>query len=103
MADQVRELSAKSNDSAVEIRALLEKTRQEVQYDQAVIETTATELSGIIEQVGSISGDVNRLAGIMGHQVHALKELNSASSEVANNQSSFGFSCDSRGAVGRAG
>lgn len=84
VADQVRELSAKSNDSAVEIRALLEKSRNEVQHGQAVIEATTTELTGIIEQIGSISVDVNRLADIMGHQVDALKELNSASSEVAN-------------------
>ena len=84
VADQVRELSAKSNSSAVEIRALLDKSRQEVQHGQAVIEASANELSGIIEQVGSISGDVNKLAEIIGHQVHALKELNTASSNVAN-------------------
>jgi methyl-accepting chemotaxis protein len=84
VADQVRELSAKSNSSAVEIRALLDKSRQEVQHGQAVIEASANELSGIIEQVGSISGDVNKLADIIGHQVHALKELNTASSNVAN-------------------
>ncbi len=63
---------------------LLDKSRQEVQHGQAVIEASATVLSGIIEQVSSISGDVNQLAGIMGHQVHALKELNTASREVAN-------------------
>ncbi|MCW8327493.1 methyl-accepting chemotaxis protein [Photobacterium sp. SDRW27] len=84
VADQVRELSAKSNSSAVEIRALLERSRQEVQQGQTVIEASAMELSSIIEQVGSISGDVNQLADIMSHQVHALKELNTASSEVAN-------------------
>jgi|GEM_PF-1081728 len=84
VADQVRELSSKSNSSAVEIRALLDKSRQEVQHGQAVIETSAAVLSGIIEQVSSISGDVKQLAGIMGNQVHALKELSTASREVAN-------------------
>ncbi|MGF1756808.1 methyl-accepting chemotaxis protein [Photobacterium sagamiensis] len=84
VADQVRELSAKSNDSAIEIRALLEKSRKDVHHGQTVIQATTQELTGIIEQVGSISADVNQLADIMSHQVHALKELNSASTEVAN-------------------
>ncbi|WP_036825041.1 methyl-accepting chemotaxis protein, partial [Photobacterium sanctipauli] len=84
VADQVRELSAKSNQSAIEIRALLDKSRQEVEQGQRVIDATATELSGIIEQVSNVSNDVAHLAGTVGHQVEALKELNSASSAVAN-------------------
>ncbi len=84
VADQVRELSAKSNESAVEIRTLLDKSRNEVSQGQEVIQATATELSGIIEQVGSTLTDVNQLAEIMSDQVGVLKELNLASSEVAD-------------------
>ncbi len=84
VAEQVRELSAKSNQSAVEIRSLLDKSRKEVRQGQVVIQDTASELSGIIEQVGSTVADVNRLAEIMGDQVRVLKELNMASTDVAN-------------------
>ncbi|MGF1679760.1 methyl-accepting chemotaxis protein [Photobacterium minamisatsumaniensis] len=84
VADQVRELSAKSNRSAIEIRALLETSRKEVEQGKAIVEATASELSGIIEQVSIISNDVAQLADTMGHQVEALKELNVASSAVAN-------------------
>ncbi|EAS43906.1 chemotaxis protein [Photobacterium profundum] len=83
VASQVRELSAKSNESALEIRTLLDKSRKEVHHGQTVIKATAQELTAIIDQVSSISGDVNQLADIMSHQVHALKELNTASHEVA--------------------
>ncbi|MFT5880525.1 MAG: methyl-accepting chemotaxis protein [Moritella sp.] len=84
VADQVRELSAKSNQSAVEIRKLLDKSRKEVGQGQVVIQDTAAELSGIIEQVGSTLADVNKLADIMGDQVGVLQELNQASNDVAH-------------------
>lgn len=84
VAEQVRELSAKSNQSAVEIRKLLDKSRKEVGQGQVVIQDTATELSGIIEQVGSTLTDVNKLADIMGDQVGVLQELNQASNDVAH-------------------
>ncbi|WP_299790363.1 methyl-accepting chemotaxis protein [uncultured Shewanella sp.] len=84
VAEQVRELSAKSNASAIEIRALLDLSKQEVNHGQVVIQATATELSGIIEKVGETVTDVNQLADTMVHQVQAVQELNSASTEVAN-------------------
>jgi methyl-accepting chemotaxis protein len=84
VAEQVRELSAKSNQSAVEIRKLLDKSRKEVGQGQVVIQDTATELSGIIEHVGSTLTDVNKLADIMGAQVSVLQELNQASNDVAH-------------------
>jgi methyl-accepting chemotaxis protein len=84
VADQVRELSAKSNASAVEIRTLLDKSRKEVSQGQVVIQASASELSGIIEHVGNTLTDVNQLADIMGDQVGVLQELNLASSEVAD-------------------
>lgn len=84
VADQVRELSAKSNSSAVDIRALLERSRREVSQGQAVIESSTTELTGIIEQVSSISGDVSQLAENISQQVEALRELTSASQAVAS-------------------
>lgn len=84
VADQVRELSAKSNNSAVDIRALLERSRREVSQGQAVIENSTTELSGIIEQVSSVSVDVSQLAETISHQVEALRELTCASQAVAS-------------------
>ncbi len=84
VADQVRELSAKSNASAVEIRALLDLSKLEVNHGQVVIQATANELSGIIEQIAETVTDVNQLADTMVHQVQAVQELNSASAEVAN-------------------
>ena len=83
VADQVRELSAKSNSSAVDIRALLERSRREVSQGQAVIENSTTELTGIIEQVSSVSVDVSQLAVTISQQVEALRELTSASQAVA--------------------
>ncbi|KHT64754.1 chemotaxis protein [Photobacterium gaetbulicola] len=84
VADQVRELSAKSNSSAVDIRALLERSRREVSQGQAVIESSTAELSGIIEQVSSVSGDVTQLADTISQQVEALRELTCASQAVAS-------------------
>ncbi|USD33410.1 MULTISPECIES: methyl-accepting chemotaxis protein [Vibrio] len=84
VADQVRELSAKSSESAVEIRNLLDRSEQEVRYGQEVVHASATRMKEVIEQVTGISKDVNGLANIMTNQMSALKELDEASSEVAN-------------------
>ncbi|MCC2523543.1 methyl-accepting chemotaxis protein [Vibrio coralliilyticus] len=84
VADQVRELSAKSSESAVEIRNLLDRSEQEVRHGQDVVHASATRMKEVIEQVTGISKDVNGLANIMTNQMSALKELDEASSEVAN-------------------
>lgn len=84
VADQVRELSAKSSESAVEIRNLLDRSEQEVHHGQDVVHASATRMKEVIEQVTGISKDVNGLANIMTNQMSALKELDEASSEVAN-------------------
>ena len=84
VAEQVRELSAKSSVSAVEIRNLLDRSEQEVRNGQAVVHASATRMKEVIEQVTGISKDVNGLANIMTNQMSALKELDEASSEVAN-------------------
>ena len=83
VADQVRELSAKSSHSAIEIRSLLDRSKVEVEHGRAIIETTANEMNGIISEVQTISTDVNRLTDIMAMQMDSLKELDLASSEVA--------------------
>ncbi|MEZ8283767.1 chemotaxis protein [Vibrio splendidus] len=83
VADQVRELSAKSSHSAIEIRTLLDRSKEEVENGRAIIETTASEMNGIISEVQTISTDVNQLTNIMAMQMNSLKELDLASSEVA--------------------
>ncbi|PMG37536.1 chemotaxis protein, partial [Vibrio splendidus] len=83
VADQVRELSAKSSHSAIEIRTLLDSSKEEVENGRAIIETTASEMNGIISEVQTISTDVNQLTNIMAMQMNSLKELDLASSEVA--------------------
>ena len=83
VADQVRELSAKSSHSAIEIRTLLDRSKEEVENGRAIIETTANEMNGIISEVQTISTDVNQLTNIMAMQMSSLKELDLASSEVA--------------------
>lgn len=84
VAEQVRELSAKSSQSAVEIRHLLDRSEQEVKHGQSVVTSSGEKLITMIEQVRAISLDVNSLANLMGSQTQALKELDLASSEVAN-------------------
>lgn len=84
VADQVRELSAKSSQSAVEIRNLLDRSEQEVKHGQSVVTSSTERMNTIIQQVTTISHDVQSLSGIMATQMTALKELNEASSEVAN-------------------
>lgn len=83
VADQVRELSAKSSHSAIEIRTLLDRSKEEVEHGRSIIETTASEMNGIISEVQTISTDVNQLTNIMAMQMNSLKELDLASSEVA--------------------
>ncbi|MCZ8500639.1 methyl-accepting chemotaxis protein [Vibrio lentus] len=82
VAEQVRELS-KSSHSAIEIRTLLDRSKEEVEHGRAIIETTASEMNGIISEVQIISTDVNQLTNIMAMQMNSLKELDIASSEVA--------------------
>ncbi|EAS64184.1 methyl-accepting chemotaxis protein [Photobacterium angustum] len=84
VADQVRELSAKSSESAVEIRHLLDRSEQEVRHGQGVINASTKRMNNIIQQVTTISQDVQGLSGLMAAQSSALKELDEASSEVAN-------------------
>ncbi|QUM75650.1 chemotaxis protein [Moritella sp. 24] len=83
VADQVRELSARSNKAAREIRQLLERSSNEVNKGQIVIKGTVTELSEIIHHVGGTLTDVQELAKIMAKQVDVLLELNLASQDVA--------------------
>lgn len=75
VADQVRELSAKSSQSAVEIRNLLDRSEQEVKHGQSVVTSSTERMNTIIQQVTTISHDVQSLSGIMATQMTALKEL----------------------------
>ena len=84
VADQVRELSAKSSQSAVEIRHLLNRSEQEVKHGQSVVTSSASKMRAMIGDVAAISQDVNGLAEVMSTQMSALKELNRASSDVAH-------------------
>ena len=82
VADQVRNLSSRSNQAAREIRQLLDRSTKEVNQGQIVIKGTVTELSEIINQVGGTLTDVQQLAKIMAEQVKLLLELNLASQDV---------------------
>ncbi|MEZ8100331.1 methyl-accepting chemotaxis protein [Vibrio bivalvicida] len=84
VAEQVRDLSAKSSHSAVEIRNLLDRSEKEVKHGQDVVNSSAGKMRSMIAEVSAISQDVNGLANIMSNQMLALKELDQASSEVAN-------------------
>jgi len=84
VAEQVRDLSAKSSHSAIEIRNLLDRSEQEVKHGQDVVNSSAAKMRSMIAEVSAISQDVNGLANIMSNQMLALKELDQASSEVAN-------------------
>lgn len=84
VAEQVRELSAKSSQSAIEIRHLLDRSEQEVKHGQDVVTSSTERMNTIIQQVTTISHDVQSLSSIMATQMAALKELDEASSEVAN-------------------
>ncbi|MCG0022731.1 chemotaxis protein [Vibrio parahaemolyticus] len=84
VAEQVRELSAKSSQSAIEIRHLLDRSEQEVKHGQDVVTSSTERMNTIIQQVTTISHDVQSLSSIMAKQMAALKELDEASSEVAN-------------------
>ncbi|MDX2319310.1 MAG: methyl-accepting chemotaxis protein [Moritella sp.] len=83
VADQVRDLSSRSNKAAREIQQLLGRSTQEVNQGQIVIKGTVTELSEIINKVGGTLTDVQQLAKIMAEQVNVLLELNLASQNVA--------------------
>jgi methyl-accepting chemotaxis protein len=102
VADQVRELSAKSRHSAIEIRTLLDNSKEQVLQGQKVIQHTATEVSGILEQITPVLGDINQLADIMSQQVLALNELNCASSHVATSVVNTHHISDSVAAQGTA-
>jgi methyl-accepting chemotaxis protein len=102
VAEQVRELSAKSSRSATEIRTLLDNSKEQVLQGQRVIQHTASEVSGILEQITPVLGDINQLADIMSQQVLALSELNCASSHVATSVVNTHHISDSVAAQGTA-
>ena len=83
VADEVRSLSAKSNDSALEIRTLLERNKQEVVQGQGVIESSGAKITEIISQVSELVDGVNQLASIMEIQMNTASELNVSSQVVA--------------------
>ena len=83
VADQVRELSARSNQSAAEIRQLLDASRKEVEQGQQVMDRTSTEITSIIAEIGTVLNDVSQLSEVMRQQVSTLDELSSASNNVA--------------------
>lgn len=102
VADQVRELSAKSSRSAKEIRTLLDNSKEQVLEGQRVIQHTADEVSGILEQITPVLGDINQLADIMSQQVQALSELSCASTHVATSVVNTHHISDSVAAQGTA-
>lgn len=83
VADEVRSLSAKSNESAFEIRSLLERNRQEVEQGQNIIESSGAKITEIISQVSGLVADVNQLSSIMEIQMATANELNVSSQVVA--------------------
>ncbi|SDJ22017.1 Methyl-accepting chemotaxis protein [Ferrimonas sediminum] len=84
VAEQVRELSAKSNGAALEIRTILEEGRKEVNHGQQVMQSTTSEISGIIAQVSTTQQEVSQLTDIFKHQAQAVEELYTASAEVSS-------------------
>jgi methyl-accepting chemotaxis protein len=102
VADQVRELSAKSSRSAKEIRTLLDNSKEQVLQGQRVIQHTADEVSGILEQISPVLRDINQLADIMSQQVLALSELSCASTHVATSVVNTHHISDSVAAQGTA-
>ena len=62
----------------------MDRSEQEVRHGQGVINASTERMNNIIQQVTTISQDVQGLSGLMTAQSTALKELDEASSEVAN-------------------
>lgn len=90
VADQVRELSAKSNQSADEIRQLLNTSRVEVEAGQKVMGQTSQDITEIINEVRTAMTAVEQLSQVMKQQVMTLSELSSASEDVATNVVNIG-------------
>ncbi|WP_298439625.1 methyl-accepting chemotaxis protein [uncultured Ferrimonas sp.] len=83
VADQVRELSGKSTNAAIEIRQILDKSQQEVVHGQKVVQATASELGEIIQQIGVTQTDISQLAELISQQLQAANQLNQASLDVS--------------------
>ena len=89
VADQVRELSARSNQSASEIRQVLDNSRKEVALGQEVIDTTSKEITEIIDEIGTVLSEVKELSFLMSQQVSALEQLTDANQNVSSSMTTI--------------
>ncbi len=84
VADEVRSLSHRSNESAAEIRTLISQCTSDI--DQGMDEVGRTE--DIMQQVASavkeITGNINRIVDQLDHQTVGVEELVTSSQHVAD-------------------
>ncbi|PSJ39258.1 hypothetical protein C7I36_13185 [Zobellella taiwanensis] len=93
VAQEVRELSTRSNESARQTRELLASSHQEVSSGEAVIRGVTQALSGILELAKGIGRDMQELSTLTRRQQQALQSLSQAGDALAAVAGQTLFTC----------
>ena len=75
VADEVRARSVRSNDSAREIKTLLEKAERNIEQGASAVIQTGEYLEEIVSEVGDISKEINLTADRMNQQNIGLEDI----------------------------
>lgn len=78
VATEVRSLAQRSAQAARDVSSLISTSGKEVENGVGMVRRTGEALSGIVEQVGRISGHMRDFSSASGQQAASLKEINAA-------------------------
>ncbi|WP_332718801.1 methyl-accepting chemotaxis protein [Pelagibacterium mangrovi] len=97
VATEVRSLAQRSAQAARDVGSLISTSGKEVENGVGMVRRTGEALSGIVEQVGSISEHMRNFSTASGHQAASLNEINAAIVQLD------GLTRENAGFVERAG
>ncbi|MDX1695254.1 MAG: methyl-accepting chemotaxis protein [Ketobacteraceae bacterium] len=82
VADEVRSLSIRSNESAAQIRGILDKATDDVEQGAIVVKSSGDKLHSVVDSVQSITQQINNEAERLSQQNEAISEIVGASEEL---------------------
>lgn len=82
VADEVRSLSIRSNESAAQIRGILDKATNDVEQGSVVVKNSGDKLHSVVGSVQSITEQINSEAERLSQQNTAISEIVGASEEL---------------------
>ena len=83
VADEVRSLSIRSNESAAQIRGILDRATSDVEHGAVVVKASGDKLHSVVDSVHNISEQINSEAERVAQQNSAIADIVHASEDLS--------------------